>query len=100
MILEIAEIRIAPGQQRAFDAAITHGLDTVLSKSPGYSAHQVHKGVESPERYVLMVWWESLEAHNVGFRGSPLFAQWRAIVAPFFAEPPRVEHFELVTRSE
>jgi heme-degrading monooxygenase HmoA len=55
--------------------------------------------VESPERYVLMVWWETLEAHTVGFRASPLFAQWRAIVAPFFAQPPRVEHFELVTAS-
>lgn len=99
MILEIAEIQIPPGKQREFDAAIAHGLETVLCKSPGYRGHQVHRGVESPERYVLMVWWETLEAHTVGFRASPLFAQWRAIVGPFFAQPPRVEHFELVTAS-
>ena len=99
MVLEIAEIRIAPGKQAEFDAAIAHGLDTVLSKSPGYRAHQVHRGVESPERYILMVWWETLGAHTVEFRASPLFAQWRSIVGPFFAEPPRVEHFQPVTAS-
>ncbi len=99
MVLEVAEIRIPPGKQGEFDAAIAHGLDSVLSKSPGYRAHQVHRGVESPERYVLMVWWETLEAHTLEFRASPLFAQWRAIVGPFFAEPPRVEHFEQVTAS-
>jgi heme-degrading monooxygenase HmoA len=99
MVLELAEIRIPPGTQGEFDAAIAHGLDSVLSKSPGYRAHQVHRGVESPERYVLMVWWDTLEAHTVGFRASPLFAQWRAIVSPFFAEPPRVEHFTAVTAS-
>jgi heme-degrading monooxygenase HmoA len=97
MILELAEILIPPGKQSEFDAAIAHGLDSVLSKSPGYRAHQVHKGVESPERYILMVWWETLEAHTVGFRESELFPQWRAIVGPFFASPPRVEHFTLVT---
>lgn len=99
MVLEVAEITIPPGKQAEFDAAITHGLETVLSKSPGYRAHQVHKGVESPERYILMVWWETLEAHTVQFRQSPLFGQWRAIVGPFFAVPPRVEHFALVTAS-
>lgn len=99
MVLEVAEIRIPPGKQAEFEAAIMHGLESVLSKSPGYCAHEVQRGVESPERYILMVWWETLEAHTVGFRASPLFAQWRAIVGPFFAEPPRVEHFECVTAS-
>jgi heme-degrading monooxygenase HmoA len=100
MILELAEIQIAPGRQRQFDAAIQLGLHTVLSKSPGYRGHLVQKGIESPERYLLMVYWETLEAHTVEFRESPLFAQWRAIVGPFFATPPRVEHFELLAASE
>ena len=99
MILEIADIRIPPGQNDAFDAAIRLGLETVIAKAEGYRHHRVVKGVESPERYQLMIWWETLEAHTVGFRGGPLFPQWRAIVGPFFAAPPSVEHYALVTDS-
>jgi heme-degrading monooxygenase HmoA len=54
--------------------------------------------VENPERYVLMIYWETLEDHTVGFRESAAFAEWRAIVGPYFAAPPQVEHFELVAR--
>lgn len=99
MILEIADIRIHPGQQAAFDEAITRGLETVIHKNAGCEGYKVHKGVESPERYVLQIFWSSIEAHNVGFRDSPAFAEWRAIVGPFFASPPVVEHFEPVTQS-
>jgi heme-degrading monooxygenase HmoA len=100
MFLECADIQIPTGKQAEFDQAIQHGLETVLSKSPGYRGHKVHKGVESPERYLLWVWWERLEDHTIGFRASPLFTEWRAIVGPFFAKPPVVEHFLLVTESK
>jgi heme-degrading monooxygenase HmoA len=100
MILEIADFRIPPGQNAAFDAAIQRGLETVISRAQGYRSHRVVKGIESPERYVLMIWWEALEDHTVRFRGGPLFAEWRAIVQPFFAAPPAVEHFSLLTQSD
>jgi len=99
MILEIADIRIHVGKQNEFDAAITGALERVISKTKGYVAHQVQKGVESPERYVLMIWWETLENHTVDFRQSEAFTEWRAIVGPFFAAPPNVEHFTLLTKS-
>jgi heme-degrading monooxygenase HmoA len=99
MILEIADIRIPPGRNAEFDAAIAHGLETVVSKAEGYRMHRVVKGIESPERYMLMIWWETLENHTAGFRGGPLFAQWRAIVGPYFASPPSVEHYTLVAAS-
>ena len=99
MILEIADITIAPGQQAAFDAAIQHGLASVVSQAKGFRGFKVNRGVESPERYVLMIYWDTLEDHTVGFREGPLFPQWRAIVGPFFAKPPVVEHFELVAKS-
>jgi len=99
MILEIADIRIPPGKNAEFDAALRLGLETVIRRAEGYRAHRVVKGIESAERYVLMIWWETLEHHTVSFRGGPLFAEWRAIVAPFFASPPNVEHFSLVTES-
>ena len=99
MILEIAEIRIAPGQQAAFDEAIVRGLTSVVSQAKGFRGWKVNKGIESPERYVLHIFWDTLEDHTVGFRGGPLFAQWRAIVGPFFAAPPVVEHFTLLAKS-
>ena len=99
MILEVADIRIQPGQQAAFDEAIVRGVTTVISQARGFRGWKVNKGVESPERYLLMIFWDTLEDHTVGFRGGPLFAEWRAIVGPFFAAPPVVEHFTLLGKS-
>ena len=99
MILEIADIHITPGQQAGFEEAITRALTTVASQATGMMGWTVNKGVESPERYVLQIFWATLEDHTVGFRQGPLFAQWRAIIGPFFAQPPQVEHFELVGKS-
>ena len=83
MILELADIRIKSGQQEAFEKAIA----------------LVNRGVESPDRYILQIFWDTLEDHTVGFRESPLFTEWRAIVGPHFAAPPAVEHFELAFKS-
>lgn len=99
MILELADIRIPPGKQAEFDAAIIRGVETVASKAKGFRGYKVNKGVETPERYVLMIFWDTLENHTVDFRGSAAFADWRAIVGPYFAEPPKVEHFTLVGKS-
>lgn len=100
MILELADIRIQPGQNAAFEEAIERGLRTVISQARGFSGFKVNRGVESRDRYILQIFWNALQDHTVGFRESPAFAQWRAIVGPFFAGPPMVEHFELVTRSD
>jgi len=100
MILELADIRIHPGQQAAFDEAIQRGLATVIANAKGFQGFKVNKGIESPERYILQIFWDTLEDHTVGFRESPQFAQWRAIVGPFFAGPPVVEHFQLLAKSD
>ena len=99
MILEVADIRIAPGQQAAFDEAIQRGVSSIISQAKGYRGWKVNKSVESPERYLLMIFWDTLEDHTVCFRQGPLFPQWRAIVGPFFAAPPVVEHFTLLGKS-
>ena len=99
MILEIAEIQILPGRQADFDQAIQRALTTVIAQAKGMRGYKVNKGIESPERYVLQIFWDSLEDHTVGFREGPLFPQWRAIIGPFFASPPMVEHFTLLTKS-
>jgi heme-degrading monooxygenase HmoA len=100
MILELADIRITPGQQAAFEEAIQRGVTTVISKAKGFQGYKVNKGIESPDRYVLQIFWATLEDHTIGFRESPEFAQWRAIVGPFFASAPMVEHFTLVAKSD
>ena len=99
MILEVVDLRVDPAQREAFETAVAHGLDTVIAQAKGYQAHKVNRSQESAGRYLLMIYWETLENHTVDFRGSDAFARWRAIVGPFFAAPPVVEHFELVTRS-
>ncbi len=100
MILELADIRIKPGTQAEFDAAILRGLETVITAAKGFQGYKVNKGIESPERYLLTIFWETLENHTVDFRQSPAFAQWRAIVGPYFAAPPVVEHFTLLGKSD
>ena len=99
MILELADIRIKPGQQADFEKAIALGLETVIAKAKGFQGAKVNHGVESLERYILQIFWDTLEDHTVGFRESPLFTEWRTIVGPFFAAPPAVEHFELTYKS-
>jgi len=100
MILELADIRIHPGQQAAFDEAIQRGVNTVIANAKGFQGYKVNKGIENPERYILQIFWETLENHTVDFRESPAFADWRAIVGPFFAGSPTVEHFELLAKSD
>jgi heme-degrading monooxygenase HmoA len=98
MILELADLRIHPGQQAEFEAAIQRGIAEVINQAQGFRGAKVNRSLESPERYILQIFWATLEDHTVVFRGGPLFAQWRAIVGPFFAAPPQVEHFALVSK--
>ena len=100
MILELVDIRIQPGQQAAFDEAIQRAISTVVSKAKGFQGYNINKGIESPERYVLQIFWDTLENHTIDFRESPAFTEWRAIVGPFFAGPPAVEHFKLLAKSD
>lgn len=100
MILELADIRIQPGKQKEFEEAIARGVRTVIARAEGFRGFKINKGIESPERYLLQVFWDALEDHTVKFRGGPLFAEWRGIVGPYFAQPPVVEHFTLLAKSE
>ena len=99
MILEVVDILIQPGRQAEFDAAIVGGIRNVIAKAKGFCDYSLRQGIESPERYLLLIQWQTLEDHTVGFRESPAFAEWRAIVGPFFARPPQVEHFTLLSQT-
>ena len=67
----------------------------MIAKSKGFLGYQIRRSIESPQRYLLLLEWETLEDHTVGFRGSAAYGEWRGMVAEFFAAPPAVEHFAL-----
>ena len=99
MILEHCDIEIDPAKQKEFEEANLRGVDTVISKAKGFKGYKVNHSMETPSRYLLLIYWDNLESHTVDFRGSSAFADWRAIVGPFFAKPPHVEHMTLVGKS-
>lgn len=94
MVLELATIDIKQGTNADFETNLEKA-QSVISQSEGYIGHEFQKCIERENRYVLLIRWTSLEAHTEGFRGSELFKEWRALIGPFFENPPVVEHFEM-----
>lgn len=91
MVLEVADIAVRPGSEDEFLTAF-RGVRDVLAGTPGCRAVRMTRGIESPSRFVLLVEWDSVAAHEENFRGSERFAAWRAAIGPYFAAPPHVEH--------
>ena len=98
MITEIAQIDVKPGTEKDFELAVAKARPLFLRAKGGH-ALELHRSIEKPQRYRLMVKWETLENHTVDFRGSADFGEWRALVGPYFAAPPEVEHTETVLTS-
>jgi heme-degrading monooxygenase HmoA len=92
MVLEVALIGIQAGQEDAFAAAYRQARP-VLESTPGCRSVRMTRGIESPSRFVLLVEWDSVEAHEQNFRATDRFGQWRGLIGPFFAGPPHVEHY-------
>jgi heme-degrading monooxygenase HmoA len=99
MIVEFAQLTIRPGSEPEFETVFSRAIK-VLGGSRGYLSHELRRSVEAPNRYALIVHWQTLEDHTVGFRGSPAFTQWRALVGPYFDSAPVVEHFQEVARMD
>ncbi len=95
MVLEVALIDVQPGQEDAFAAAYAQARP-ILASTPGCRSVRMTRGIETPDRFVLLVEWDSVDAHEQNFRASERFPQWRALIGPYFAAPPRVEHFTAV----
>jgi heme-degrading monooxygenase HmoA len=91
-VLELAVFTVAPGAEAGFAAAFAQAK-SLLTENPGCRSARLTQGVESPSRFVLLVEWDTLDAHLVGFRESPAFGRWRELLGPFFAAPPDVEHY-------
>jgi heme-degrading monooxygenase HmoA len=97
MILEVAILNIRPGQANEFEAAFKQA-SPIIASMPGYISHELQKCLEVPHRYILLATWQTLEAHTVGFRGSPAYQDWKQLLHHFYDPFPTVEHFETVLR--
>ena len=95
MVLEHAVITIRPGSNHEFEEALGRAR-TVIAAAHGFISLRLHRGIEDPNRYVLLVEWETLDDHIVGFRGSESFAEWRSLIGPYFDGPPVVDHLQAV----
>lgn len=95
MILEVAILDVKPGQTKAFEADFAKS-QTIIAAIAGYQTHDLRRCLENPSRYILLVQWETLEAHTQGFRGSADYPQWKALLHHYYVAFPTVEHYEAI----
>ena len=96
MILEVAILDVNPSCASQFESAF-QAASSIIARMRGYCGHELHRCLETPNRYVLLVRWEKLEDHTIGFRESPEYQEWKALLHHFYNPFPTVEHYEAVT---
>lgn len=95
MILEAAPLKIRPDQHEAFEAAFRKA-QAIIASMPGYLSHELQHCIERRDEYLLLVRWDSLEAHEVGFRQSAQYQEWKALLHRFYDPFPTVLHYQPV----
>ena len=92
MILEVAMLDVIPGREAEFERSFAEAR-RIISSMPGCLSHDLKRCVEKPSRYILLVSWATLEDHTVGFRGSPQYQEWKALLHHYYDPFPTVEHY-------
>lgn len=95
MILEVAMLNVINGQEEEFEQAFREA-STIISSMEGYIAHELQRCLEVRSKYILLVKWEKLEDHTIGFRQSSEYQKWKGILHHFYDPFPIVEHFESI----
>lgn len=98
MILEIANLQVSQGQTAAFERAFTEA-QRIIASMPGYISHELQRCLEQPHHYMLLVRWQTVEDHEIGFRQSPQYQTWRKLLHHFYDPFPTVLHYEQVAGS-
>lgn len=93
MILEHAVLAVVPGREAEFEEAFQHALP-LIAAAEGFGRLSLSRCRERPHTYLLLVTWDSVEAHEVGFRGSPAYQHWKALLHHFYDPFPVVEHYD------
>ena len=96
MILEVAVLDVRAGSEAAYEAAFRHA-SSIIASMPGCICHELQRCIEVPNRYLLLVNWNSLEAHTIGFRGAREYQGWKRLLHHFYDPFPTVEHYEPVS---
>lgn len=94
-VLEHAVLEVVPGKEAEFEAAFDQAVPLLVDHD-GCRSVRLSRCVEEPGRYLLLVEWDSVEAHTEGFRGSPAYEEWRRLLHHFWDPRPTVEHFSTV----
>ncbi|WP_405295969.1 antibiotic biosynthesis monooxygenase family protein [Algibacter sp. Ld11] len=92
MILEVAILNIKKGLSSDFENAFQIA-QKIISSMKGYISHDLKKSVEQDDKYILLVHWETIEDHEVGFRKSQEYQQWKTLLHSFYEPFPIVEHY-------
>ena len=95
MILEVAILDVRPGQTADVERDFAEA-QTIIASMRGYQRHALQRCLENRDRYLLLVWWDTLEDHTEGFRGSPEYERWKALLHHYYDPFPTVEHYEEV----
>jgi heme-degrading monooxygenase HmoA len=95
VILEVATLAVKSGQESAFEAAFRDAA-RYIAAARGYASHELHRCIEQPGRYVLLVRWQTVEDHTIAFKGSADYQVFRSLIHPFYEVPPRAEYFDEV----
>ncbi|MBV8659931.1 MAG: antibiotic biosynthesis monooxygenase [Burkholderiales bacterium] len=94
-ILEIAMLQVRAGQEAEFERAFAQA-SAIIASMGGYLGHTLQRCLEVQGRYALLVQWQTLEDHTVGFRQSAEYQAWRSLLHHFYEPMPTVEHFETI----
>lgn len=94
MILEVAVLDIKPGLNAEFEASF-QVAKKIIAAMPGHISHELQHCLENGDRYILLVRWQTLEDHTIGFRQSAEYQEWRALLHHFYDPFPVVEHYKL-----
>src|SRR5258705_13880443 len=97
MILEVAILTVNPDQRSEFEAAFRQA-SPIIASMKGYLSHQLQHCIELPNQYILLVNWQTLEDHTVGFRGSAEYQEWKRLLHHFYDPFPVVQHYEALVR--
>ncbi len=95
MVLEVAILDVKPGQEAAFERDFAKA-SAYISRVAGYISHELQRCVEKKSRYILLVRWQTMEAHTEGFRKSPQYSEWKKLLHHYYDPFPTVEHYSLV----
>ena len=98
MITEHAVLPVIPGQEAEFMETMDRAR-AIIASAPGFISLRVGRCIEQPANFLLLVEWETLEAHTQGFRDSEAYQEWGALLHHFYDPFPVVEHFEIVARA-